>query len=380
MKKNSVKIISLIVTVIIAVSCIIVPISAAENKKSFKMVVLGDSVANGSYVNTSERFGEVLADKVAADGYDVEYINYAVPKYGTRSLYYDLYEDTYAYDNNRFVEDHGAIDYRAGISYDEFIGNIATSNVVIIHLGENDLAAAFYKLRGYDDYYMFYGDEINIPLIQNDINNGKVDGIYTLNTLKIKMVQAEYRRTLKSYLTKDINRIKEINPNAQIIVCDMFNPYQKASDAMNYTVDICKSVVSQAIKLPFSSDFSEFMEKFAKLTSDYNTAVQMLYIMVPALSGKDIDHCAQFDLSSLRTTQKILYKIQYLRVEAASIEMYDMADEIIPQVVEETGVTMAKLSGTEVCNHMASDGSHPDPTGHALIADILYDAIDFDRF
>ena len=317
---------------------------------------------------------------MAADGYDVEYINYAVPKYGTRSLYYDLYEDTYAYDNNRFVEDHGAVDYRAGISYDEFIGNIATSDVVIIHLGENDLAAAFYKLRGYDDYYMFYGDEINIPLIQNDINNGKVDGIYTLNTLKIKMVQAEFRRTLKSYLTKDINRIKEINPNAQIIVCDMFNPYQKASDAMNYTVDICKSVVSQAIKLPFSSDFSEFMEKFAKLTSDYNTAVQMLYIMVPALSGKDIDHCAQFDLSSLRTTQKILYKIQYLRVEAASIEMYDMADEIIPQVVEETGVTMAKLSGTEVCNHMAPDGSHPDPTGHALIADIIYDAIDFDRF
>ena len=191
MKKTSIKILSLVLTLAVVFACIAVPAQAVA-KKNIKFVVLGDSVAFGAYVSQSERFGDVLAEKLDNNGYNVDYINYAIPKYDTRSIYYDLYEETYAYDNNRYVAELGAKDFRAGISYDEFIGNIATSDFVVIHLGENDLAAAFYKLLGYNDYYEFYGDEINIPKVQNDINNGRVNGIYTCNSLKIAKVKAEF--------------------------------------------------------------------------------------------------------------------------------------------------------------------------------------------
>lgn len=377
MKKNNIKLLSFVLALVIAFACLVSPASAAV-KKSVKFVVLGDSVGYGAYVPTEERYGDALAAKLTAAGYDVDYTNYAVPKYDARSVWYDLNEETYAYDNNRYVAELGAKDLRAGISYDEFIGNIATSDFVVLQIGENNLAAAFYKLRGYDDYYEFYGDEINIPKIQNDINNGKVSGIYTLNSFKIARVKAEFEAGLREYLDKDIKRIREINPDAQIIVCDMFNPYLSASTYMNYMFDLMKLVPVEALGLLKATDVYDLFNKFASLTNNFNTLVQLMNVLIPGLTGKDMDHCGQFDISNLTTTQKILYKVSYLRCEKASVEMYDIANELIPEVVEANGVTLCELTKTNVNEHMASDGSHPDKEGHEIIANSIYDVIDFE--
>lgn len=378
MKKTSIKILSLVLTLVVAFACIAVPAQAVA-KKNIKFVVLGDSVAFGAYVSQSERFGDVLAEKLDNNGYNVDYINYAIPKYDTRSIYYDLYEETYAHDNNRYVAELGAKDFRAGISYDEFIGNIATSDFVVIHLGENDLAAAFYKLLGYNDYYEFYGDEINIPKVQNDINNGRVNGIYTCNSLKIAKVKAEFEQRVRYYLDQDIKRIKEINPDAQVIVCDMFNPYKKAGDALQYMTGLMQALPIEALGLLKSENIGDFFTKFAALTASYNTVVQLMSVMIPGLTGKDMDHCAKYDLSSLTFTQKILFKLMYLRDEKACVEMYDIANKAIPEIVAENGVTLCELSKTTVNEHMAPDGSHPSKEGHEIIADTLYDLIDFDK-
>lgn len=377
MKKNNIKLLSFVLALVIAFACLVSPASAAV-KKSVKFVVLGDSVGYGAYVPAEERYGDALAAKLTAAGYDVDYTNYAVPKYDARSVWYDLNEETYAHDNNRYVAELGANDLRAGISYDEFIGNIATSDFVVLQIGENNLAAAFYKLRGYDDYYEFYGDEINIPKVQNDINNGKVSGIYTLNSFKIARVKAEFEAGLREYLDKDIKRIREINPDAQIIVCDMFNPYLSASTYMNYMFGLMKLVPVEALGLLKATDVYDLFNKFASLTNNFNTLVQLMNVLIPGLTGKDMDHCAQFDISNLTTTQKILYKVSYLRCEKASVEMYDIANELIPEVVEANGVTLCELTKTNVNEHMASDGSHPDKEGHEIIANSIYDVIDFE--
>lgn len=378
MKNKSIKIISFILTMIVAVSCAVIPGSAAQ-QKDVKMIILGDSVAYGAYVDSQYRFGEVLASKLENDGYNVDYTNYAVPKYGTRSVYYDLYEETYNYDHNRYIEDHGAKNLREGVDYAKFIGDVSTSDIIIIHLGENDLAAAFYDLRGYPDYYMFYGDEINIPLLQKDIDEHNVASTLALNEFKIARVKAKFEKTLRYYLDLDIKRIKELNPDAQIIVCDMLNPYKKASDGMNYMIDLMKAIPVHALGLLKAEGIYDFFDKFAALTAEYNTCIQTMHIMIPALTGKDLDHCAKFDLSPLSTAEKILYKIQYLRVEAACVEMYDIADIAIPEVANANNVTLCELSKTDACNHMAPDGSHPDIDGHAIIADSLYSVIDFEK-
>lgn len=380
MKTKSIKIISLIITAIVLISCVVVPGSAVSIEKDLKMVVLGDSVAYGAYVPVQDRFGDILAAKLTTEGFNVDYVNYAIPKYDTRSVWYDLNEETYAHDNNRYVAELGAKDMREGISYEDFIGDVATSDIVILHLGENDMAAAFYKLRGYDDYYEFYGDEINIPKIQKDINEGKVSGIYTLNSLKIKRVKAEFEQRLRTYLDKDIKRIQEVNPDAQIIVCDMFNPYLNAATYMTYMFDLMKAVPLEALGLLKATDVYDFFNKFAALTNNYNTLIQLMNVMIPGLTGKDMDHCAAFDLSSLTTTQKILYKVSYLRCEKACVEMYDIANEAIPEIVEANGVTLCALSKTNVNEHMAPDGAHPSKEGHEIIADALYNVIDFSKW
>ena len=378
MKKTSVKILSLVLTLVVAFACIAVP-GQALARKNIKFVVLGDSVARGSYVEDGEEFGAALANQLSDSGYNVNYINYAVPKYDTRSVYYDLHEDTYAHDNDRYVAELGAKDLRAGISYDEFIGNIATSDFVVIHLGENNLAAAFYKLLGYNDYYEFYGDEINIPKVQNDINNGRVNGIYTCNSFKIAKVKAEFEQSVRYYLDLDIKRIKEINPDAQVIVCDMFNPYKKAGDALSYMTGLMQALPVEALGLLKSESIGDFFTKFAALTANYNTLVQLMAVMIPGLTGNDMDHCAKYDLSSLTFTQKILFKLMYIRDEKACVEMYDIANEVIPEVVAENDVTLCELSKTNVNEYMAPDGSHPSKEGHEIIADTIYDIIDFDK-
>ncbi|MBQ7580926.1 MAG: SGNH/GDSL hydrolase family protein [Clostridia bacterium] len=385
MSKKNIKVMSLVLTVAIAFVCLVAPVNAATVDKNIKLVILGDSVAAGSYVKVDrengidESFGNQLAIKLEDKGYDVEYINYAVPKYDTRSVWYDLNEETYAYDHNRYIKDHGAKDYREGVDYEKFIGDVKTANIVVLHLGENDLAAAFYKLRGYDDYYEFYGDEVNVPKIQKDIDEGKVSGIYTLNSIKIAKVKAEFESRIREYLDKDIKRIKELNPNVKIVVCDMFNPYQEAATYMNYMFTLLKTVPTEFIDLFKTAGFTpEFETKANKLRKDAKDLYDLLNVMIPGLVGSDINHCDKFDLSKLRTTQKILYKIAYLRCEKAAVEMYDIANKAIPEVVKANNAILCELSKTDLYkaeNRDPQDKSHPNAAGHIVIADALLKAL-----
>lgn len=382
MKTKVFKIVSLLLALTVVLACVTLPASASK-KVPLKVTVLGDSVAYGSYVIElgQKRFSDALEDTLKSDGYDAECINYAIPKYSTASIWYDLNEETYNYDNDRFVAELGAVDYRDGISYNDFISTLESSDVIVIHAGENDLAASFYKMRGYDDYYIFYGNERNLPLVQNDINNRKIGWIYTLNQKKIEAVENEFEKTIETNLDKSIKRIKEINPNAQIIVCNMFDPYQEAADGLDYTLYLIKDVIEKIADLPKSKSIQEIAEKMAGISTEYETLKYLLSIMLPALAGTDMDNCGGFDISNLYTFEKILYKIQYLRVEKASVDMYKRSVNVFEKVVADNNVSIARLTATKepVYKHLAYDGVHPNEEGHAIIANEIYNTIDFSK-
>ena len=92
--------------------------------------------------------------------------------------------------------------------------------------------------------------------------------------------------------------------------------------------------------------------------------------------GTSLDSCGGLDISSLRTTQKILYKIQYVRMESSAVNMFRIAGEVVQRLCYKYGCTMADIESTDVCYHMTGDMAHPSIEGHIIIADVIYDLME----
>ena len=375
--KKSIKITSILLVFIIAFSCIIIPASA--KKGEITLTVLGDSVAYGSYVENQYRYGDVLKDKLTDAGYTVNYKNYAIPKYGSRSIYFDFFEDTYAFDNNAFVQILGAYDFRKDIPYSDYINQLKSSDIIMINIGENDIVAKFYEMRGYDNYYFFYGNDRNNQIFQNDIDNGNVDWIYTHNSKKEQQYKESFELSFSYYFEKDLQELRKLNPDAQIIVTNAFNPYRVLVDEKDSIIDLAKETVSQIKNIGYSKSLKEPIATSKIISNNVQNLAKRVKFVALALLGSSMDKCGGLDISSLNPVQQILYKIQYVRMEMCCVELFDIANGIIAEKTAEYGCTLVDLANSDVCKYMTGDGSHPSVEGHQKIADYCYDLIDMNK-
>ena len=150
---------------------------------------------------------------------------------------------------------------------------------------------------------------------------------------------------------------------------------------MDYVMDLAKGLLAQAFGLLQSKSRDDLTERVTKLKTDAQTVFSVgKAVIIALMGGEDINRCDKFDLSKLRTTQKLLYKVQYARVLIESVKLYDVSDATFDAFFADTpSVTRARLAHTELCGHMTGDGSHPSEEGHSLIAEYIYDVIDFSK-
>lgn len=376
MKKKALKIICFAMTAILAVCCIAAPAFAAQNKGSYTFTVLGDSVAFGSYVEQEYRYGDVLKDRLTSDGYDVTYVNYSIPKYGSRSIYYDFAEDTFSFDNNAYVQYLGAPDYREGITYNDYITQLKNSDSILLNVGDNDILAKFYAMRGYDNYYFFYFNDRNKAIFENDIKNGNVDWLYTYNSKKAESYEKQFAESYSYYLEEDIKALIALNPDAQLIVNNVFNPYRNLVDRANTFTSLLDETKQQLLELTHFTSIFEFASKVMTLKDKLAELKDSGEIVFKSFFGTSLDSCGGIDISPLRTTQKILYKIQYARMEASAVRMFEAANEIIDNLSKKYGFTVIDIEGSDVCYNTTGDGAHPSVDGHVIIADLIYDAME----
>lgn len=376
MKKSSIRIISFIISLTIAVCCAVIPANAVGSKGSFTLTVLGDNVAFGTYVEDSCRYGDVIKDRLAREGYDVTYKNYAIPKYGSRSIYFDFTEETFSLDNDRFVAVLDAPDYRADITYDEYINQLKNSDAILVNVGENDILAKFYAMRGYNNYYNFYFGDRNNAIFENDIRNGKVDWIYTWSSKKAKEFEARFEDSYSYYMEENIKNLKALNPNAQIIINNVFNPYRRLVDRADEFESNLQSLKEQLLDLVNPSTFLQLVQKLEKLQETAEATKASGETAFKSFFGTSLDSCGGLDISSLRTTQKILYKIQYVRMEQCAVNMFKIAGDVVERLCEKYGCTAADIESTDVCYHMTGDMSHPSIEGHQIIADVIYNLME----
>ena len=373
MKKNCLRIISVIITLTTLICCAVIPANAATSSKgSFTLTVLGDSVAVGTYVENEYRYGDVIKDRLTDEGYDVTYKNYALPKYGSRSIWYDFSEETFSLDNNLFVQYLDAPDYRAGVTYDEYIGQLKNSDAILVNVGENDILAKFYAMRGDNNYYIFYFGDRNNAIFEKDIRDGKVDWIYKWNSKKAREFEARFEDSYGYYMEENIKNLKALNPTAQIVVNNVFNPYRRLVDRANTFENDLQTLKAQLLDLadPFTilslpKKLSQIKQTAEKTKASGETAFKSFF-------GTTLDSCGGLDISSLNTAQKILYKIQYVRMEKCAVNMFRIAGEIVQRLCDKYGCTMADIESTDVCYHMTGDMSHPSIEGHQIIADVIY--------
>lgn len=375
--KRSIKITSVLLALVIAFSCVVIPASAKKGK--IVLTVLGDSVAYGAYVENQYRYGDVMKNKLTQAGYTVDYVNYAIPKYGSRSIYFDFFEETYAFDNNAYVQLLGAYDFRKDISYEDYISRLKSSDIIMLNVGENDIVAKFYEMRGYDNYYIFYGNETKSKIFQNDINNGNVEWIYTYNSKKEQQYKESFELSLSYYFEKDLQELRKLNPDAQILVNNAFNPYRLAVEAKDGLIDLAKETVTQIKELPKSSSLKELIVNSKKICENIKTVATGADVLAKALMGTSMDNCGGLDISSLNPIEQILYKIQYVRTEMCCIELFDIANEIIEDAVEKYNCTIVDIANSDVCYYMTGDGSHPSIEGHQKIADYCFEALDMEK-
>ena len=377
MKKTTFRIISVIMTLAIAVCCVVVPVNAAAvSKDSFTLTVLGDSVSFGSYVDKEYRYGEVIGRKLADEGYDVTYKNYSLPKYGSRSIWYDFSEETFSLDNSRFVEFLDAPDYRSDITYNEYINQLKNSNAILVNVGENDILAKFYAMRGYNNYYNFYFCDRNNAIFEKDIRDGKVEWIYTWNSKKAKEFEERFEDSYSYYMEENIKNLKALNPNAQIIVNNVFNPYRYLVDRLHVFEDDVATLKAQLLELANPITVFKLVEKIRNVNETVEKTKASGKVAFQSFFGTSLDSCGGLDISSLRTTQKILYKIQYVRMESCAVNMFRIAGEVVERLCKKYGCTMADIESTDVCYHMTGDMAHPSVEGHQIIADVIYELMD----
>ncbi|MBQ7654839.1 MAG: hypothetical protein IJS17_07195 [Clostridia bacterium] len=377
MKKHSFRIISVIMTLAIAVCCVVIPANAASSSKgNYTLTVLGDSVAVGTFVENRYRYGDVIKDMLTEDGYDVTYKNYALPKYGSRSIYYDFSEETFSLDNNLFVAFLEAPDYREGITYDEYINQLKNSDAVLVNVGENDILAKFYAMRGYNNYYRFYFGDRNNAIFEQDIRDGKVDWIYTWNSKKAKEFEDRFEDSYEYYMEENIKALKALNPTGQIIINNVFNPYRYLVDRLHTYENNVETLKNQLLDLANPLTVLQLGKKLAAIKESVEAVKTSGKTAFTSFFGTTLDKCGGLDISSLRTTQKILYKIQYVRMESCAVNMFRIAGEVVERLCEKYGCTMADIEGTDVCYHMTGDMSHPSIEGHKIIADVIYDLME----
>ena len=373
MKKHSFRIISAVLTLAIALCCVVIPANAATSTKGdFTLTVLGDSVAVGTFVDNQYRYGELIRDRLTDEGYDVTYRNYALPKYGSRSIWYDFSEDTFSLDNNLFVEFLEAPDYRVGVTYEEYINQLKNSDAILVNVGENDILAKFYAMRGYNNYYNFYFGDRNNAIFEKDIRDGKVEWIYTWNSKKAKEFEARFEDSYSYYMEENIKCLKALNPNAQIIINNVYNPYRYLVDRANSFEDDLQSLKNDILDLFDPLTILQLPQKIEKLKQSVETTKASGELAFKSFFGTTLDKCGGLDISSLRTTQKILYKIQYVRMEECAVNMFRIAGEVVERLCEKYGCVMADIESTDICHHMTGDMSHPSIEGHKIIADVIY--------
>lgn len=387
MKKTLVKILSVAMALVI-ISGIATFFAGAVSKGDITFTVLGDSVAFGSRLESKYRFGDVLKDTLVNEGYNVTYQNYSVPKYSARSIYIDFFEDTFSSDYVIFKAladkeraEYGesiteALSSRDDLTYTDYINQIKASDFIVMNVGENNILATFNAMRGRDNYYDFYNGFENNVIFQQLVKEGKVDWMYKWNLKKHKEFLEAFESGYGYYLEEDIKELRKLNPTAQIIIPNIYNPYRVLSDTANSTLDLVKDVATQVAALAQVRSISDFVERTAKIEEAYNKASEAVKALIPMFFGQNMDVCGGLDISNLTTIQKIIYKIQYVRLEMCVVDIYKAANKIIANLCEKYDLTTLDMYNSNICYMMADDGAHPSIEGHIMFAGMIYDVLE----
>ena len=187
--KRTKKFLSLLLAIVMAFT-LCVPAFAAENNTT-KLVLLGDSIAQGYGLGSGPTdwfdlgYGKLIAD---ANGYD--YVNHAIGGHTTYNLNARLEEET-------------------------VISDVADADIIAVSIGGNNfLLGGMYEM-------IFEGIIFN----KYDLVEKTIDEFYVDFGLAI-------------------DKIKAINPDAQLLVQTLYNPrndligkvYQRAVDLLNQTI------------------------------------------------------------------------------------------------------------------------------------------------
>lgn len=159
---------------------------ATETVKKLKVVALGDSLAKGTGDNTGEGFVKRTVSGLSAKGIEVELLgNMGINGLTTAGLQSKLDED--------------GVDYALHLA-----------NVILLSIGGNDLFKDSNILQ-------------NSGALQSE---STADQELTPESLLAALPEAAGR------LGKILEKIKEINPNAQIYYMGLFNPFGDISDLL----------------------------------------------------------------------------------------------------------------------------------------------------
>lgn len=371
MKKVSFRLLSVAMTFAIIFCCLVIPANGVV-KKEITFTVLGDGIAYGNGVDTEYRYGDVIRNTLINDGYDVNYKNYSVPKYGSRSVFFDYSNDTFSSDNDIFVGLHGAPDYRNGVTFDEYTNQLKKSDFILINVGANDILAKFYNMRGYDNFYKFYYAENDSLIFENDVKNGKVDWIYSWNSKKAKEFEKRFEDSYSYYMEENIKNLLALNPDGQIIINNVFNPYKRVINNVDTFEKNLDLLQAQLLDLANSATLLSFVQKIVQLNETAKAVKTSGEAAFTSVFGTTIDECDGIDISNLRATQKLLYKIQYARMEKCAADMLRIANEVVERLCKEYGCIMADIENTDVCFNLVDDTVYPSVEGHKIIADVIY--------
>ena len=200
--------------------------------------------------------------------------------------------------------------------------------------------------------------------------------MYKWNLKKHKEFLEAFESNYGFYLEEDIKELRKLNPTAQIIIPNIYNPYRVLSDTANSTLDLVKDVAVQVMGLAQVRSISDFVERTAKIEEAYNKASEAVKALIPMFFGENLDVCGGLDISNLTTIQKIIYKIQYVRLELCVVDIYKAANKIIADLCEKYGLTTLDMYNSNICYMMADDGAHPSIEGHIMFAGMIYDVLE----
>ena len=191
------------------------------------VVVLGDSIARGYGLKDAEkqRYSALLAEKLANDYGGVNIANYGVDGLTGAELAESLKKNMPA--------------------------EIAECDYVLVSIGGNNILGVLTELSGVaelmtgidpqliSDYvkYMTATEEAEKSKYESVVNTlntllGTVNGVFTGGTFAQKAAEAGEK--LQTEIPEIVSLIKQTNPDAQIIIQTVFNPYKNVNISLPY--------------------------------------------------------------------------------------------------------------------------------------------------